>query len=79
MMNRGAIETMHARGVLGWSQRELSRRAGLSSVFVCHLEAGKRKPGRSVSMRLRDLLGVPLESWDQPADPTATAEGTDHG
>ena len=46
----------------GISQSELAKQIGVSSVYVCLLENGKRKnPSMDVILRLADSLGVSVE------------------
>ena len=61
-----------ARGLLGWSQEELARRAGVGIVTVYQLEAGISQPRRATL----DLIGAPLRqpgieltNGDQPGSP----------
>jgi transcriptional regulator with XRE-family HTH domain len=31
-------------------------------------EAFRRKPGRALGIRLRDIAHIPIEAWDEPAE-----------
>jgi transcriptional regulator with XRE-family HTH domain len=46
------------RGLLGWSQAELSRQAGITSAAVSQIEKGDRIPSLIVSRKLADALNV---------------------
>jgi transcriptional regulator with XRE-family HTH domain len=58
-----------ARGLLGWSQEELARRAGVGIVTVYQLEAGISQPRRAtldVIRRSFEVAGIELTNGDQP-------------
>lgn len=45
-----------ARGLLGWSQADLARKAGVSRTTVIHYEQGSRMPIRAVAHGVRAAL-----------------------
>lgn len=51
----------------GWSQYELAARIEQAQPTVSHWMTGRRKPDRTSAGRLLTLLGIPSESWDEPA------------
>ena len=58
-----------ARGLLGWSQEELARRAGVGIVTVYQLEAGISQPRRAtldVIRRSFEVAGVEFTNGGQP-------------
>jgi transcriptional regulator with XRE-family HTH domain len=58
-----------ARGLVGWSQEELARRAGVGIVTVYQLESGISKPRRAtldVIRRSFEAAGVEFTNGDQP-------------
>jgi|SRR6185437_1829627 transcriptional regulator with XRE-family HTH domain len=58
-----------ARGLLGWSQEQLARRAGVGIVTVYQLEAGVSQPRRAtldVIRRAFEAAGVEFTNGDQP-------------
>jgi len=58
-----------ARGLLGWSQHELAKRARVGVVTIHQLEAGTSEPRRStleVIQRAFEASGVEFTNGDQP-------------
>jgi transcriptional regulator with XRE-family HTH domain len=51
------------RANAGVSQRELARRVGISSVYLCYIEAGARKPSLEVATRIARALNQPLREF----------------
>lgn len=49
-----------ARRRLGWTQRELGERLGISHVAVGDIERGKSRPDLGNLAVIADVLGVPL-------------------
>lgn len=47
-----------ARGLLGWSQRDLAERASLATTTVADIEIGKRKPHTATTA----VLGYTFEA-----------------
>lgn len=50
-----------ARIMLGWSQRELAKRAGLSHAYISLIERSRKTVGPNAALRLSHLLGLELE------------------
>ena len=67
--NRGAQLLAEALSQRGWSQYELAARIEQAQPTVSHWSTGRRKPDRASAGRLLALLGIPSESWDEPALP----------
>lgn len=42
-----------------------SRELGEDAGKVAKILYGERKPGRSLSLKLRNAFGIPIEAWDQ--------------
>lgn len=59
-LNPAAFRTI--RELAGFSQAELSRRAGISQGHISQIEAGHKQPRPRTVRRLADALGVPLGS-----------------
>ena len=56
------MDLRYLRSKTGISQSELAKQIGVSSVYICLLENGKRKnPSMDVILRLADSLGVSVE------------------
>jgi transcriptional regulator with XRE-family HTH domain len=58
-----------ARGLIGWSQQELARQAGVGVVTVHQLETGVSRPRRATLVVIRHALeaaGVEFTNGDQP-------------
>jgi transcriptional regulator with XRE-family HTH domain len=49
------------RANLGWTQKTLADRAGISVTFLSELENGHRMPGTEIALRLADALGVTID------------------
>jgi transcriptional regulator with XRE-family HTH domain len=49
------------RGSLGWTQKQLAEKAGISVTFLSELENGHRLPGTEIALRLADVLGVSID------------------
>ncbi|MFN8052799.1 MAG: helix-turn-helix transcriptional regulator [Acidimicrobiales bacterium] len=63
-INPVAFKTI--RELAGFSQAELSRRAGISQGHISQIEAGQKRPRPATIVRLADVLGVPLGSLLAP-------------
>ncbi|AIF53685.1 helix-turn-helix domain-containing protein [Pelosinus sp. UFO1] len=48
------------RKAKGWSQKELSDKAGVSQTFISELEAGKKQPTVLIAQKLATALGITL-------------------
>lgn len=61
------------RAVLGWSQRDLARRSGVSKGMISFVETGGGGIGTEHTARLADALGVTMDQlWHgESTDPTA--------
>ncbi|GMB01664.1 helix-turn-helix transcriptional regulator [Pelosinus sp. IPA-1] len=44
----------------GWSQKELSDKAGVSQTYISELEAGKKQPTVLIAQKLATALGITL-------------------
>ena len=54
---------------MGWSQRAVAGRMGLSQSTLCLLETGKLLPSAATLSRLSEVLGVPMQVlWEGPLD-----------
>lgn len=49
-----------------WKPADLGRAVQEDGGKIARMLYGDRKPGRSFSVKLRDVLGTPIEAWDQP-------------
>lgn len=49
------------RKELGWTQRELAYRTGISQVFLCNIEKGKQVPSIVIALKLAAVLQVSLD------------------
>ncbi len=65
--SRGAV--LVAR--LGLDQVVIARRCGVVRSTVGHWTTGTRKPSDTHRVILRDVYGVPIEAWIEPADNSA--------
>lgn len=45
------------------SQAYAARKMDISPGFMSHLLSGRKKPGRQLSVKLRDAYGVPIDAW----------------
>jgi len=63
-INPHALREM--RRLVGISQRELSRRAGLHPKSLGNIEAGKHSVSPETQRKLADVLGVPLDAITNP-------------
>lgn len=52
------LRVAELRGVKGWTQDELARRAGVNRVTVARIEAGGKRVDFEVLEKLADALGV---------------------
>jgi transcriptional regulator with XRE-family HTH domain len=57
----------------GWNQTQLSERIGASSSTVCRWLSGERVPDREMSIRLANVLGIPIESWSKAGNAVRSA------
>jgi hypothetical protein len=48
------------------SHADVARTLELHPGMVAKLLYGDRRPGRALSLRLRDRYGTPIEAWDEP-------------
>lgn len=76
-LNPAAFRTI--RELAGFSQAELSRRAGVSQGHISQIEAGHKQPRPSTVRRLADALGVPLGALLSPGDAPAPTPLRDPG
>lgn len=67
-----------AREGAGLGVREAARRAGLSSGYVAHLEAGDRCPSRTIAARLAAVLELDDDEQAQLYAAAVTDAGRDH-
>jgi transcriptional regulator with XRE-family HTH domain len=64
----------HMRKLVGISQRELGRRAGLHPNSISNIEGGKHPVAPDTQRKLADVLGVPLDAITIPVpEPEAVA------
>lgn len=73
-----------ARGWLGWSQEELSKRAGLGLSTLKDFESGKRSPMRNNLIALRSALetagiGLLFDESGRPCGIAAAPKDKDAG
>jgi transcriptional regulator with XRE-family HTH domain len=55
-----AASVTRERKALGWSQRALAEKAGLSNAAVCDMESAKAGPSLETAALIAGALGVPL-------------------
>lgn len=65
----------------GWSQTRLKTELG-TALSVSYWIFGDKRPSLEWAIKLRDLLGIPVEAWRQPANdvidaPALAATGTE--
>lgn len=55
------------REALGLNQSEAARRLGMDQSYLCKLERGSRKPGRTLALLIERITEgrVSVASWDQ--------------
>ena len=46
----------------GYTQKELAKRAGVSTSMISQIEHGKRCPGPKAGKKIADFLEVPMEA-----------------
>ena len=47
------------RAALGWQQKELAEKSGLTTSYLSLLEAGKRKPKSETLSKISEAMGIP--------------------
>jgi transcriptional regulator with XRE-family HTH domain len=45
----------------GLTQVQLAEQAGLSQTYIGELESGKKRPGTSITVKIADFFGVPID------------------
>ena len=55
------IRLTHERHRRGWSQAEVSRRTGIHTTTISHLESGEVKPWPAYQRKLAELFGLSTE------------------
>jgi transcriptional regulator with XRE-family HTH domain len=61
---------------LGWTQRELAERAGVTQAQIARFEAGKGIPRADTLLRLSNAMGVMADLlWDDEDDHTSGSAG----
>lgn len=70
--NRGAQLLAAALEQRGWSQTRLKNELGTTQA-VSNWLYGDRRPSLEWAVKLRDLLGIPVEAWNQPANDVESA------
>lgn len=70
--NRGAQLLRAELDRRGWSQTKLKSELGTDQSISYWLH-GDRRPGLEGAIKLRDLLGIPVDAWVQPAQGAAEA------
>lgn len=60
LVNKDAF--IHARLIMGFSQRELAKIANLSSALICQVENGDRNPSPNSAKKICDALNVEFEA-----------------
>jgi ribosome-binding protein aMBF1 (putative translation factor) len=68
-VNRGAVIIERERTARGWSNQQLAAEIGTDEGMTSRVRRGKAKPGRELSVRIRDRLGIDPALWDQEAEP----------
>lgn len=64
VMMRTAVEAMRdAMARRGLNQTDVGSLVGVSSSYVCHLLAARRRPSVEVAARIERELGVPAREW----------------
>lgn len=64
---------------LGEKQEAIARRCGVRRSAVGHWMTGHAVPADDSKIRLRDVYGVPLESWFLPHDAAVNANPVSAG
>lgn len=57
------------RSDLGWTQRDLAVRVGLSRVSIANIEAGRQDVPSTTATQIVTLLGIDVPGWDLREDP----------
>lgn len=70
--SRGAQLLAAALQERGWSQTKLKREMATDHA-ISHWLYGERRPGLEAAIHLRDLLGIPVDAWVEPAAETSEA------
>lgn len=60
----------------GWSQTRLKRELGTANA-ASYWVHGDRRPSLEAALRLRDLLGIPVDAWVEPAVETTKAASSE--
>ena len=58
-----------------WSMNEAARQVDATTGMLAQWLFGDRRPGLEWAIKLRDLLGIPVDAWVQPAQAPAEAAG----
>jgi transcriptional regulator with XRE-family HTH domain len=53
-----AVRVAAVRRACGWTQKELSDRAGLPRSYIADLEGARRNPSMATLIRLANALGI---------------------
>lgn len=63
----------------GWSDARLAGELHVANGRVAKLLYGDTGPGRTLAVRLHELLGVPLRDWDEPCPVTSRDHADESG
>lgn len=44
-------------------QAVAARYLGITPGFICHLIHGRKKPGRKLAIKIKEIYGVPVDLW----------------
>lgn len=65
----GALRWVTWRKANGLTQAAAAYRLGVDPWYIAKIEQGRRKPGRGISVRMRDLAGIDPAEWDRMPEP----------
>jgi len=68
-MTQGSVLLRLAVTSVRGKQAALAKLLGVEQSTVSRWVNGERSPERREAVRLQSEFGIPIESWDEPADP----------
>ncbi len=66
-LGRGASAVLQELSKRGWSQSDLARELETETGSVSRWMTGSRVPSLEMAVRMKKLLGVPVEFWIEAA------------
>lgn len=73
----GAVVLSNLRSSRSVSQAALAAELGCTRRMVGQMERGQAKPGRALANRMKVLLGIPQEAWEEELPPARGGEMSD--